>query len=528
MFRTILANGAAAIALTTALATAAPAPLLAQDAASLSAPQIEFTEWTLDNGLRVIAIPDDSTGQVTTSLWYEVGSKHDPEGRSGFAHLFEHILSRKTENMFYNQIYGLTADVGGTRNASTGSDRTNYYETVPAAYLETMLWTHRERMFKPVVDQEVFDRERDVVKEELRQRVLAPPYGRFQRFVIAENAYDVLPQRRPGIGSIEDLDSATLDDARAFHQAYYGPDTATLIVAGNFEMANLRALVDEYFADIPRRANPVDLTISAREPERTAPRSFVATAPNVPLPVAGTLWKGPGAGEADAAALDVMAAIMARGQNSRLYDALVRSGQAVDASLFYSESEEGGFIASFAITNPQADADAVEATLKAELDRIRSEPVTAAELTEAKSELFSDSLRRRETARGRAFELGEALVSTGNPRAADARLEAIGRVTAADVQRVAAKWMDPQARVDMRYVAGEENPAAYANPVPMPTFRSPPQRASRLRSSPKASGRSRPDRAWCPVSSVPLSWNRTLRTASLSLRRRPATCRSRP
>ncbi|MEC7400094.1 MAG: insulinase family protein, partial [Pseudomonadota bacterium] len=452
--------------------TAAPAPLLAQDTASLSAPQIEFTEWTLDNGLRVIAIPDDSTGQVTTSLWYEVGSKHDPEGRSGFAHLFEHILSRKTENMFYNQIYGLTADVGGTRNASTGSDRTNYYETVPAAYLETMLWTHRERMFKPVVDQEVFDRERDVVKEELRQRVLAPPYGRFQRFVLAENAYDVLPQRRPGIGSIEDLDSATLDDARAFHQAYYGPDTATLIVAGNFEMANLRALVDEYFADIPRRANPVDLTISAREPQRTQPRSFVATAPNVPLPVAGTVWKGPGAGEADAAALDVMAAVMARGQNSRLYDALVRSGQAVDASLFYSESEEGGFIASFAITNPQADADAVEATLRAELDRIRSEPVTAAELAEAKSELFSDSLSRRETARGRAFELGEALVSTGNPRAADARLEAIGRVTAADVQRVAAKWMDPQARVDMRYVAGEENPAAYANPVPMPTFRS--------------------------------------------------------
>ena len=472
MFRTILATGAAAVALTTALATAAPAPLLAQDTASLSAPQIEFTEWTLDNGLRVIAIPDDSTGQVTTSLWYEVGSKHDPEGRSGFAHLFEHILSRKTENMFYNQIYGLTADVGGTRNASTGSDRTNYYETVPAAYLETMLWTHRERMFKPVVDQEVFDRERDVVKEELRQRVLAPPYGRFQRFVLAENAYDVLPQRRPGIGSIEDLDSATLDDARAFHQAYYGPDTATLIVAGNFEMANLRALVDEYFADIPRRANPVDLTISAREPQRTQPRSFVATAPNVPLPVAGTLWKGPGAGEADAAALDVMAAVMARGQNSRLYDALVRSGQAVDASLFYSESEEGGFIASFAITNPQADADAVEATLRAALDRIRSAPVTAAELAEAKSELFSDSLRRRETARGRAFELGEALVSTGNPRAAAARLEAIGRVTAADVQRVAAKWMDPQARVDMRYVAGEENPAAYANPVPMPTFRS--------------------------------------------------------
>ncbi len=469
MLKSALAVGAAALAFAT--------PAFAQDATpdlepGLSAPEIEFTEWTLDNGLRVIAIPDDGTATVTTSLWYEVGSKHDPEGRSGFAHLFEHILSRKTENMPYNMIYGLTADVGGTRNASTGADRTNYYETVPAEYLETMLWTHRERMFKPVIDQQVFDSERDVVKEELRQRVLAPPYGRLRRFVFSENAYDVLPQRRPGIGSIEDLNSATLDDARAFHQAYYGPDTATLIVAGNFDMARLRALVDQYFGDIPRRANPVDLTITAREPQRTEPRSLVATAPNVPLPVAGSIWKAPGSGSADSAALDVLAAIMARGQSSRLYDALVRSGKAVDSSMFYSGTEEGGYVASFAIINPTADADEVDALLKAELEKIRTEPVTAAELAEAKSELFADALESRETARGRAFELGQALVSTGNPHAADDRLKAIAAVTVADVQRVAAKWLASNARVDMRYVAGEENPEAYANPVPMPTFRS--------------------------------------------------------
>ena len=468
MFRTILATGTAALALATAQ------PLLAQEAetASFTAPEIKFTQWTLDNGLRVIAIEDDSTAQVTTSLWYEVGSKHDPEGRSGFAHLFEHILSRKTENMFYNMIYGLTADVGGTRNASTGWDRTNYYETVPAEYLETMLWTHRERMFKPVVDQEVFDKERDVVKEELRQRVLAPPYGRLQRFVIPENAFDVLPQRRPGIGSIEDLDSAELADARAFHQAYYGPDTATLIVAGNFEMARLRALVDQYFADIPRRANPVSLEITGEEPRRTEPRMVLSSAPNVPLPVAGSLWKAPGSTHPDAPALDVLAAIMARGQNSRLHDALVRSGKAVDSALFYAESEEGGYVASFAITNPQADAEEVDALLKAELERLRTEPVTGAELAEAKSEIFSDSLRRRETATGRAFELGEALVSTGDPRAADKRLAAVSAVTAEDVLRVARQWLASDARVDLRYTKGEDDPSSYANPVPMPAYAS--------------------------------------------------------
>ena len=202
-------------------------PAIAEDSAVtlVTAPAIEFTEWKLDNGLTVIAIADPTTANVMTSMWYDVGSKNDPQGRSGFAHLFEHILSRKTENMPYNMVNRLTEDVGGQRNASTGDDRTNYYEIVPAQYLETMLWTHAERMARPVVDSEVFERERSIVKEELRQRVLAPPYGIMQRFMLSENAYDVLPQRRPGIGSIEQLDSATLDDARAFHQAYYGPDT---------------------------------------------------------------------------------------------------------------------------------------------------------------------------------------------------------------------------------------------------------------------------------------------------------------
>lgn len=201
----------------------------------MATPTIPFTERKLANGLRVIAIRDTSTPDVTVSMWYEVGSKHDPEGRSGFAHLFEHILSRKTVNMPYNTINKMVDDIGGTRNASTWYDRTNYYETVPAQYLERMLWTHAERMARPVIDMEVFETERNVVKEELRQRVLAPPYGRLYSFALGENVYNVLPHRRPTIGSISDLDSATLEDARAFHEAFYGPDSATLIVSGNFQ-----------------------------------------------------------------------------------------------------------------------------------------------------------------------------------------------------------------------------------------------------------------------------------------------------
>jgi len=462
------------------------APAIAQDATgevqppALTAPAIEYEMWELDNGLTVIAIPDETTSTVTTSLWYDIGSKLDPDGRSGFAHLFEHILSRKTENMPYNMIYSLTADIGGTRNASNWIDRTNYYEQVPAAYLETMLWTHRERMAKVVVDEEVFETERGVVKEELRQRVLAPPYGRLQRFVFPENAYDVMPHRRPGIGSIDDLDSATLDDARAFYEAYYGPDTATLIVAGNFELARLKALVDEYFADIPPRANPVPLAIDTREPERTASRTVNATAPNVPLPVYGGIWKGVPVTHPDAAALEVLEAILVSGDNSRLDKALVNTGEAVQVIATVQSYREAGALGAYAIARPDRIEQA-GATLDAELEKLRSETVTSAELAEAKNEIIASTLRRRETARGRAFELGEALVSSGDPGFADKRLAAIGAVTEADVMRVARDYLDPQTRVTVTYSAGEPDPASYANPVPMPAFRTLPPATGEIR-----------------------------------------------
>ena len=481
MIRTFLLASAAATGLACAAPALADAHTEAPGTATLTVPEIEYTMWTLGNGLRVIAIPDDTTSTVTTSLWYDIGSKLDPDGRSGFAHLFEHILSRKTENMPYNMIYGLTADIGGTRNASNWIDRTNYFEQVPAAYLETMLWTHRERMANVVVDDEVFETERDVVKEELRQRVLAPPYGRLQRFVLPENAYDVMPHRRPGIGSIDDLDSATLDDARAFYEAYYGPDTATLIVAGNFELPALRALVDQYFADIPARANPVDLTIETREPEITGPRTVNATAPNVPLPVVGGVWKGVPAMHPDAAALQVLDSILDRGENSRLNNALVRSGQAVQVASGASMFREGGAIQLYAIVRGPEQMATAGATLDAEIERIRTELVTPAELTEAKNEIVASTLRRRETARGRAFELGEALVSTGNPDAADMRLAAIGEVTADDVMRVAALYLDPQKRVTITYTSGEDDPATYANPAPMPEYRTLPPAVGEIR-----------------------------------------------
>ena len=432
-----------------------------------------FKQRTLANGLKVIAMRDASTPDVMVSMWYEVGSKHDPEGRSGFAHLFEHILSRKTVNMPYNSINRLVDDIGGTRNASTWYDRTNYYEIVPAEYLERMLWTHAERMARPVVDKEVFETERNVVKEELRQRVLAPPYGRFYSFAIGENIYNVSPNRRPTIGSIEQLDSATLADARAFHQAYYGPDTATLIVSGNFDEARLDALVDKYFAAIPARAKKFPLAIKVKDTPVT-PRTVTATAPNVPLPLVSFAYRLPGEAHPDMPALEVLDAILARGDHSRLNTALVKPGLSTEVGTYFNDVEDESFLAVYGFVASGQQEAQVSATLGKALAAMRAAPPTADEVTEAKNELLAAALSDRETFDDRAFELGERLVRTGDANAADKRLAGIARVTAADVRRVAQKYMDPAHQLTMRYVQGDGDPKGWANPTPMPKFASVP------------------------------------------------------
>lgn len=274
----IITMVAAALALVACATSSAP-----QRSAALDVAPLAYTMRTLENGLRVYAMPDPNTANVSVQVWYDVGSVDDPEGRSGFAHLFEHIMFKSTRNMPEQFFDRLTEDVGGFNNASTYDDFTNYYEVVPANHLERVLWAEADRMGSLVVNEESFASERNVVKEELRQRVLASPYGRLFYFYLNQANYDVHPYGRPGIGSIEDLDAATVEDVRAFHATYYRPDNAVLVVAGNFDQAQLDRWIDRYFGDIarPSRAIPRDYPA---EPARTQPRDYTVYAPNVPLP----------------------------------------------------------------------------------------------------------------------------------------------------------------------------------------------------------------------------------------------------
>lgn len=473
MIRSTLARAALLGASLAVLAMAAPAA--AQDAAA-SVPPLVYTHRELSNGLDVYAMPDATAGTVTITVWYNVGGKDDPEGRSGFAHLFEHILSRKTVNLPYGMISTMVENAGGNRNASTGQDFTNYYETVPPQYLETMLWTHAERMARPVVDQAVFDAERSIVKEELRQRVYAPPYGRFGVFVIGDNEYDNSIYRRPVIGSIEQLDSTVIEDARAFHEAYYRPSQATLIVSGNFDPAQLDRWVDQYFAGIQNPARPVPVFERPVSAPRTQPRDVVAYAPNVPLPAVAVIWPGVDASHPDNAALEILEAVLSRGQNSRLYQAMVYETQlASSASFGVDAMEEDGSLTATAIVAQGKEIGDVERAMNGVFDRIRNEPITEAELQEARTELIAADLRQRETANGRAFMLGRAIVSENDPTAPDRRIAALQSVTIADVLRVAQRYLIDNARVNIRYMDESQRPEgvsadSYRNPAPVPTF----------------------------------------------------------
>jgi len=454
MIRSFRAAGLAVLLTTTALAPVA----LSGAAQAAEVPPIKFTSRTLPNGLKVYASLDRATPNVSVQVWYGVGSKDDPQSRSGFAHLFEHLMFKATRNMPSEQFDRLTEDVGGFNNASTADDFTDYYEVVPANHLERLIWAEADRMSTLVVDEAVFKSERDVVKEELRQRVLASPYGRLMALYLPQASYTTHPYKRPGIGSIEELDAATVDDVRAFHHTYYRPDNATLVIVGNFDPAKLDAWVDQYFAPLKNPDKPRP-RVTMKEPPRTNAGVFDGYGPNVPLPAVVLSWQGVAASDPDGPALKVLDAILSSGKSSRLYNSLVYDQQiAVEAFSDADQPQDPGLVMVGAILSNGKTIEQGEKALLAEVKRLRDAPPTAAEMAEAKNELLAGALRERETIEGRGSAIGYAATVDGDPNAVNSQLGKLQAVTAADVQRVAAKYLADDRRMTIRYRPESERP----------------------------------------------------------------------
>jgi zinc protease len=415
-------------------------PLSAATVNKLTIPPIDYKHRVLGNGLEVYSIEDHSTPTVAIQVWYRVGSKNDPQGRSGFAHLFEHIMFKSTKHMAAENMDRLTEDVGGANNANTGDDYTHYYEVIPSNYLETLLWAEGERLGSLTVDDAAFKSERDVVKEEYRFRVLAPPYGRFY-YAIDKDSFAVHPYHRPGIGSIEDLDAATIGDVQAFHSTFYRPDNAVLIVAGDFDPQQMNAWVDKYLGVIANPGTPIP-RVTVKEPPRAEAKRFDEHAPNVPLPAVCISWLAPAASNADSDALAIAAAILGRGESSRMYRTMVyrdKISQDVDTDADLRE-DLGIFYVLTTLASDHGVDEGIKAIMR-EVEALENAPPSSAEVEKAKNQIITDALRERETNEGKANALGAAIVIEHDAAAANTDLTRLQSVTPADVQRVMKQYI---------------------------------------------------------------------------------------
>jgi zinc protease len=412
---------------------------------------LNIKERTLANGLKVVSVQDNTSPTVALHVWYNVGSKDDPEGRSGFAHMFEHMMFKSTKNMPNEMMDRLTEDVGGYNNASTWDDFTNYYQVVPSNYLESILWAEADRMVNLNVDEENFISERDVVKEEFRQRILANPYGMLFGQYLENLSFTKHPYKRPGIGNLEELSAATPQDANEFYKMFYRPDNAYLIVVGDFDQKQFDAWVDKYFGSIPKPSGNIP-RVTAVEPARNTEQRFNKTAPNVPFPAVAITYLAPPSKSPDVPALRIAETILSGGESSRLYQEIVyRQQLAQEASFSADIRVDPGLLVFLAIASEGKTAPELEKSLLAELRKIQNNPVTAQELEKAKNQLITRKIQELETNAGKASAVERAIAFDGDPKAVNSDIQKLQAVTAADVQRVMKKYFTDNNRVVIYY-----------------------------------------------------------------------------
>jgi len=420
-------------------------------------PPLKFEQRTLANGLQFLWLEDHTSPTAAIQVWYRVGSKDDPAGRSGFAHLFEHMIFKSTRRMPSETLDRLTEDVGGENNAFTADDVTVYHETVPSNHLERLIWAEAERLAALTVDVRNFTLEREVVKEEYRQRVLADPYGEFYEF-IQKRSFAAHPYQRPTIGNIAELDAASLEDVRAFHRTFYRPDNAVLVVVGDFEPAQLQKWVDDCFGAIPKPAAPIP-RVTVKEPARTAAQTLREYDPKPPFPALAVTWLGPAATAEDAPAWQVAQQVLAGGESSRLYRQLVYETQLAQSADFTADLREDlGLLAFDVILATGVPVAKAKMALLAEIAKLVAQPITDQELAIARNQLLAAKLLERETFDGKASALGEAATIHGDANRVNTDLAALQAVTPAQVQAAAQKWFTEPSRLVIEYLPESMKP----------------------------------------------------------------------
>ena len=420
-----------------------PGPSLIDSApASDTAPAIQIQQQSLANGLKVVLVEDRSRPVTNLQVWYHVGSKDEQIGRTGFAHLFEHMMFLGSKNVEPERHMRYVRQAGGQVNAYTSFDQTVYWETFPSNYLERMLWLEADRMATLDVSQENFTKEREVVKEERRMRYENQPYGLVMEAVLAAT-YKVYPYKHMPIGSVEDLERASLKDVQDFHSTYYVPNNATLVLVGDFEAAEALKLVQKHFDAIPRGEDVPRVTDLEAPP--TEPRTHEVKQANIPLPAVTLSWILPPLSHPDTYALDVAGIILSSGQSSRIYRRLVYEEQLAQYAFGQAQSLEGpSFFFGAAIVHQGKDIQKLSAGLQSVIQELAATPPSAEELTKAKNQLIAGFITGREGVQSKGDSLGRCAVLLGDPERYNGELEHYRSVTAEDVRRVTAQYLKPQ------------------------------------------------------------------------------------
>ncbi len=415
---------------------------LATTAGAQVVPKIQFEKYTLPNGLEVILHEDHSTPIVTVNTWYKVGSGDEKPGRTGFAHLFEHIMFMGSENVPVGMFDKELEAAGADNNGSTTEDRTNYYEILPSNALPLALWLDADRMgfLLPTMDVSKLDLQREVVKNERRQGVDNVPYGRADEMILAALYPKSHPYSWSVIGSMADLGAASLDDVKNFFRTYYAPNNATMTIAGDFQSAEAKRLVNLYFKDIPR--GPVMPARPRVNPVKLAKDTFMVLEDRVQLPRVFYTWPTVRIFDKDDAALDVLASVLASGKSSRLYKRLVYDMQiAQSVSVSQQSSKLAGRFEIDVTPKPGQDPSTIDRVVKEEIQKVLKEAITERELQRVKNSYRASFLNRLSSVYGKSETLNSYNYMAGTPDYVQQDAARYERVTRADVRRVANTYL---------------------------------------------------------------------------------------
>ncbi|HEV2387510.1 MAG TPA: pitrilysin family protein [Candidatus Acidoferrales bacterium] len=410
---------------------------------AVQAAPLDVQTHKLANGLEVVTLEEHSAPIVNLQVWYHVGSKDERPGRTGFAHMFEHLMFKGSAHVAADQHTRLIEQMGGVVNAYTNDDVTVFWETFPSRYLERVLWMEADRMGSLNVTLENFTTEREVVKEERRLRIDNPPYGRVTEDLYAA-AFTVHPYHHITIGSMDDLNKATLGDVRDFYSTYYRPDNATLVIVGDFPSAGALAWAEKYFGGIPASPRPIP-RVTVTEPPQTSERTLTRSYANSPLPAVVEGFKVPPRFSPDQYPLELASNILSQGQSSLLYQDLVYAKRlALQAFGVGNFTEDPNLFFIGAVLNSGVSVEQGEREVDQVVESMRANPVAAGVLEKAKNQVVARFILARETDQGKADAIGEAAALGKDASLVNKELDGYLQISVGDIQRVSRQYFDKQ------------------------------------------------------------------------------------